>query len=96
MIRPDCATRKAGAPSVGLLSVPYSTLTGADPPRRVPLARGAAHSGQPFRRFVTNRCEKCGLALLTRTYGLESTLLSVSFHKYDDVHTQAAVQGTMR
>ncbi len=86
-VRTDCATRKAGAPSVGLLSVPYSTLAGAS------VARGATHSGQPFRRFVTNRCEKCGLALLTRTYGLESTLLSVSFY---DVHTQAAVQGTMR
>ncbi len=83
-VRTDCATRKAGAPSVGLLSVPTVRLRG--PPSR-------ALSGQPFRRFVTNRCEKCGLALLTRTYGLESTLLNVSFY---DVHTQAAVQGTVR
>ena len=56
MIRPDCATRKAGAPSVGLLNVPYSTFAGAS------VARGATHSGRPFRRFVTSRCEKCGLA----------------------------------
>ena len=28
MIRPDCATRKAGAPSFGLLNVPYSTFAG--------------------------------------------------------------------
>ena len=58
-LRTDCATRKTGAPSVGLLSVPYSTLAGAS------VARGAAHSGQPFRRFVTNRCEKCGLEPFT-------------------------------
>ena len=54
MIRPDCATRKAGAPSVGLLNVPYSTFAGAS------VARGATHSGRPFRRFVTSRCEKPG------------------------------------
>ncbi len=29
MIRSDCATRKAGAPSVALLNVPYSTFAGA-------------------------------------------------------------------
>ena len=50
---------QAGAP--GLLSVPYSTLAG------VSVARGATHSGQPFRRFVTNRCEKCGLARVMHT-----------------------------
>ncbi len=41
---------QAGAP--GLLSVPYSTLAGADP-KAGALARGAAHSGRRFRRFVT-------------------------------------------
>jgi hypothetical protein len=59
MIRPDCATRKAGAPSFGLLNVPYSTFAGAS------VARGAAHSGRPLRRFVTSRCEKFGLAAAT-------------------------------
>ncbi len=32
---------------VGLLNVPYSTFAGAS------VARGAAHSGRRFRRFVT-------------------------------------------
>ena len=41
--------------SVVLLNVPYSTFAGTS------VARGAAHSGRPFRRFVTSRCEKCGL-----------------------------------
>ena len=40
----------------GLLNVPYSTFAGAS------VARGATHSGRPFRRFATSRCEKCGLA----------------------------------
>ena len=57
MIRPDCATRKAGAPSLGLLNVPYSTFPGAS------VTRGATHSGRPFRRFVTSGCEKCGLTV---------------------------------
>jgi len=46
---------QAGAP--GLLNVPYSTFAGAS------VARGATHSGRPFRRFVMSRCEKYGLAL---------------------------------
>ena len=78
---PVCTLRFARSASSA-----YPTVRLRGPPSR-------ALSGQPFRRFVTNRCEKCGIALLTRTYGLESTLLSVSFY---DVHTQAAVQGTMR
>jgi len=45
--------------SVGLLNVPYSTFAGGDPQAGAP-ARGAAHSGWPFRHFVTSRCEKCG------------------------------------
>jgi len=38
--------------SVGLLNLPYSTFAGADPQAGTP-ARGATHSGQRFRRFVT-------------------------------------------
>jgi len=49
MIRPDCATRKAGAPSVGLLNVPYSTFAGVDPHRRVPLARLVRSALSPLR-----------------------------------------------
>ncbi len=44
--------------SVGLLNVPYSTFTGA---WGTPLAGRRAWSGRPFHRFVTRRCEKCGL-----------------------------------
>ena len=55
MLRSARATRKAGAPSVGLLNVPYSTFAGAS------VARGATHSGRSFRRFATTWCEKSGL-----------------------------------
>ena len=51
-LRTARATRKAGAPSVGLLNVPYSTFAGADP-KRVP---SRAFSGRRFRRFVTRTC----------------------------------------
>ncbi len=60
MIRPDCATRNAGAPSFGLLNVPYSTFAGAWG-TRLRVTRGATHSGRPVRRFVTSRCVKYGL-----------------------------------
>ena len=43
--------------SVGLLKVPYSTFAGADPHRRVPLARGATHPGRRFHPFVTRTYE---------------------------------------
>ncbi len=57
-------TRSSALPalhSVGLLNVPYSTFAGADPQKRVPLARGAAHPGRRFRRFVTRTYALSGL-----------------------------------
>ena len=42
--------------SVGLLSVPFSTLAVSS------VAGGATHSGRPFRRFVTTKCEKFELS----------------------------------
>ena len=53
-IRPDCATRKAGAPM--LLAVQYSTPAVPDPQAGAP-ARGATHSGRRFRRLATKTYE---------------------------------------
>ncbi len=66
MIRPDCVS--LGRPPQRTAE---STFAGAS------VARGATHSGRPFHRFVTNRCEKCGLTRLAIELLFHVTLESV-------------------
>ncbi len=78
-----------GRVPLGLLGVLHEYACGALSSR--------ALSGRPFRRFVTRRCEKCGLALLiikvsqqfSQVHGLDGNLISpqqtINVHQTTDI-----------